>query len=165
MESRQPGSCSAGQRESGRALSAPGMPRSRCLPCENQWLQTIAWSQKLTAILRGTGVWLRHGKWGTVFSITEILQRRRAARKPGLDPSQTEAPMPSLGHVWRRLSNIRLTKNVRGRCFPCELSSEFTKRHQHEASLSPSSSLWLHKTDCGALNDVNYTKLKGKQSP
>lgn len=102
--------------DSGRAPSAPGTPRLCCLPCENQWLQTIVWSQKLMLILRGTGVWLRNGKWGTVFSIMEILWRQRAAQKAGLDPSQSKAPMPSFGHVWRRLSHITLT-NVRGEMF------------------------------------------------
>lgn len=87
-------------------------------------------------------------------------------RKPGLDRSQTGAPMPSSGRVWSRLSNITLT-NVRGRPFPCQLlSSEFIKMHPHEASLSPSNSLQLNKTARGALNDVNHTNYnKSKQSP
>lgn len=80
--------------------------------------------------------------------------------KTGLDPSQPEPPMPSCGHVWRRLSNIALT-NVRWRCFPCKLlSSEFTKMRQQEALLCPSSSFWLKKTECGLLNDVKYTNKK-----
>lgn len=123
MESRQPRSCSAGQRPCSERSKHAMLVLSA--HCENQWLQKIVGSQKLTDILRGTGVWLREGKRGTVFSIMEILRRQRAA--PKTRAWFRRRPKPSFDHVWRRLSNITWT-NVRGRRFPGQLlSSEFRR--------------------------------------